>query len=202
MVGHDEHQRARFKERWASSACVASTAPIVIPNSLRCVHPTHRRSSMGNPGAPPPALLRGRSTSTVRTRAQHPGPFGRAGGHDQMLARSWRARKAGICSRRTARHRGTPRESSARMRSASPQPGRSSGSTRARLPLAKTRVVGNVLCSILRCGPLSNAGKECGCSPSRCDGIIAEFVRPGVKTSGHRSPKYRNNGKSRRARAI
>ena len=137
MVGHDEHQRARFKERWASSACVASTAPIVIPNSLRCVHPTHRRSSMGNPGAPPPALLRGRSTSTVRTRAQHPGPFGRAGGHDQMLARSWRARKAGICSRRTARHRGTPRESSARMRSASPQQGAArlrldSGSTPAR----------------------------------------------------------------------
>ena len=138
MVGHDEHQRARFKERWASSACVASTAPIVIPNSLRCVHPTHRRSSMGNPGAPPPALLRGRSTSTVRTRAQHPGPFGRAG-HDQMLARSWRALKAGICSRLTGRHRGTPRELSARMRSASPQPGRSSGSTPARLRLAKTR---------------------------------------------------------------
>ena len=86
------------------------------PHFVRCVHPTHRRSSMGNPGAPPPALLRGRSTSTVRTRAQHPGPFGRAGGHDQMLARSWRARKAGICSRRKARHRGTPRESSARMR--------------------------------------------------------------------------------------
>ena len=33
MVGHDEHQRARFKERWACSACVASTAPMVIPNS-------------------------------------------------------------------------------------------------------------------------------------------------------------------------
>ena len=152
MVGHDEHQRARFKERWACSACVAPTAPMVIPfREVRA--PTHLRRSNGNPCVPPPALLRGRSTSTVRTRAQHPGPFGRAGGHEQMLARSWRARKAGICSRRTARHRGTPRGSSARIRSASPQPGRSSGSTRARLPLAKTRVFGNCsavqLCSIL-----------------------------------------------------
>ena len=32
-VGHDEHQRARFKERWACSARVAPTAPMVIPNS-------------------------------------------------------------------------------------------------------------------------------------------------------------------------
>ena len=98
----------------------SSDGPNRDPRFVRCVHPTQRRSSMGNPSAPSPALPRGRSTSTVRTRAQHPGPFGRAG-HDQMLARSWRALKAGICSRRTGRHRGTPRELSARMRSASPQ---------------------------------------------------------------------------------
>ena len=171
------------------------------PQFMRCVHPRTDAAPWETPAPLPPwstSTVRGRSTSTVRTRAQHPGAFGRAGGHDQMLAR-----KAGICSRRTARHRGTPRGSSARIRSASPQPGRSSGSTRARLPLANEDArLRQLLCSILRCGPLSNAGKECGCSPSRCDGIIAEFVRPGVKTSGHRSPKYRNNGKSRRARAI
>ena len=29
------------------------------PQFVRCVHPSHRRSSMGNPCAPSPALLRG-----------------------------------------------------------------------------------------------------------------------------------------------
>ena len=38
-VGHDEHQRASFKERWACSACVASTAPICDARFVRCVHP-------------------------------------------------------------------------------------------------------------------------------------------------------------------
>ena len=137
---------------------------------------------MGNPSAPSPAVPRGRSTSTVRTRAQHPGPFGRAGGHDQMLARSRRARKAGICLRRTARHRGTPRESSARMRSASPQPGRSSTPARLRLDSGSRRRVLRLLCSILRCA-LSNAEKECGCPPWRSYGVISEFRSGGVETS-------------------
>ena len=105
------------------------------PQFVRCVHPRTDAAPWETPAPLPPwstSTVRGRSTSTVRTRAQHPGAFGRAGGHDQMLAR-----KAGICSRRTARHRGTPRGSSARMRSASPQQGAArlrldSGSTPAR----------------------------------------------------------------------
>ena len=143
---------------------------------------------MGNPSAPSPDLLRHRSTSTVLTRAQHPGPFYWAGGHDQMLARSWSARKAGICSRRTARHRGTPRESSARMRSASPQQGAAPAPARLRLESTPAHEDAPAVIALQHSSvSLSNAGKECGCSPSRSYGIISD-VRKGVKTSGWELP--------------
>ena len=78
MVGLDEHQRTRFKERWACSARIASTTND-DPQFVRCVHPRTDAAPWEPPCAPPPAVLRGRSTSTVRTRAQHPGPFVRPG---------------------------------------------------------------------------------------------------------------------------
>ena len=109
------------------------------PQFVRCVHPRTDAAPWEPPCAPPPAVLRGRSTSMVRTCAQHPGPFVRPGRRPRSNAGTPFACTQGkICSRRTARHRGTPRESSARMRPASPQPARSTPASRSGVTDKKT----------------------------------------------------------------
>ena len=132
---------------------------------------------MGNPGAP--SLLcsavgqRARSERVLSTLDPSSGPAATIKCWHVMACTQGRDlfEANGVAPWHAARVVGsnTLRESAARA-----QLRLDSGSTPARED-ARLR---QLLCSILRCGPLSNAGKECGCSPSRCDGIIAEFVRP------------------------